>query len=140
VRRPLNSRNVLYVGLDRYAPHEAEVIDRLGLKWIGSDALLNGSAPVVDWMSQRKIKHLAIHFDLDVLDPNFFRPLLFNLPELPAVFADVPRGRLRASQVTGLLKEVATKTDIVGLAVAEHILWDMIALRDMLAELPLLCE
>lgn len=94
---------------------------------------------MTDWIRARGIAHLAVHFDLDVLDPALFRPLLFNRPGLGAdAYAGVPRGRMAPDQVVRLLKDVVAVCDVVGIAIAEHMPWDMIALRDMLAELPLL--
>jgi len=43
-------------------------------------------------------------------------------------------------QVVRLLQDVARACDVVGLAITEHLPWDMIALRDMLKKLPLLSD
>jgi arginase len=82
---------------------------------------------------------LAIHFDLDVLDPASFRALLFNKPDSPPEFlAGVPRGRMKPEQIVRLLHDVAGACDVVGLAITEHMPWDTLAMRNMLRQLPLL--
>ena len=94
---------------------------------------------VLDWIREQRIRHLAVHFDLDVLDPAHFRPLLFNQPDAPeGAFEGIPRGRLRLGQVVRLLNDVAGATDVVGLAITEHLPWDVLELRNALRRLPLL--
>lgn len=41
-------------------------------------------------------------------------------------------------QVVRLLDDVSKQVDIVGLGIAEHLPWDAMALRKMLAALPLI--
>jgi arginase len=41
-------------------------------------------------------------------------------------------------QVVQLLGDVATVADVVGLGIAEHLPWDALALKNMLARLPLI--
>lgn len=53
--------------------------DALGLRVAGADALAETSAPVLDWIA-KGIEKIAIHFDVDVLDPKKFGPTLFNKP------------------------------------------------------------
>lgn len=139
VERPIAPSRVMYAGLDAWMPVEAAVIDGLGLRHAGSASLADSSKPVMDWIAEEGITHVAVHFDLDVLDPARFRPLLFNKPALPpGAFEGVPRGRMTLGQVVRLLGDVAASCDVVGLAIAEHMPWDTLELRDALARLPLL--
>jgi arginase len=57
-----------------------EVINELGLRRAGADSLANTSSPVLDWIANERITHLAIHFDIDVRNPTKFGPVLFNEP------------------------------------------------------------
>jgi len=139
VETPIAPSRVMYAGLDAWSPVEDEVIQGLALRRAGSAAMAETSSPVRDWIAGQRIEHLAIHFDLDVLDPSAFRPLLFNKPDLPAGdLSDVPRGRMLPDQVVRLLRDVDQACDIVGLAITEHLPWDTLAMRDMLRRLPLL--
>jgi arginase len=139
VETPLAPSRVMYAGLDAWSPVEDEVIQGLGLRHAGSATLAETSSPVLDWIAGQGIEHLAIHFDLDVLDPSTFRPLLFNKPGLPAdAFSEVPRGRMLPDQVVRLLRDVDQACDIVGLAITEHLPWDTLAMRNMLRQLPLM--
>jgi len=139
VATPVKPANVMYAGLDIWTPVEDNVISGLGLRCAGSDALSDSSTPVLEWIAGEGITHLAVHFDVDVLNPKTFGPILFNKPDAPPdAWADVPRGRLTPDQVVRLLHDVAAVCDIVGLAIAEYLPWEAIATRNLLRKLPLL--
>jgi arginase len=139
VDAPLAPSRVMYAGLDAWSPVEGAVIEEMGLRHAGAADLAETSAPVLSWIAEQQIEHLAVHFDLDVLDPESFRPLVFNKPGAGADFLpDVPRGRMKPDQVVRMLKDVATACDVVGLAITEHLPWDVLAMRKMLRELPLM--
>ena len=139
VDTPVKPSRVMYAGLDAWTPVEGDVIDELGLRRAGADALADGSSPVLDWIAGEGITHVAVHLDVDVLDPKTFGPVLFNNPDAPTDFlVGVPRGRLAPNQVVRLLQDVATACDVVGLAIAEYLPWEAIATRNLLRQLPLL--
>ena len=136
---PLTPSRVMLAGLDELRPDEAEVITRLGLQRTGSADLADTSTPILDWIRAEGIGHLAIHLDLDVLDPKAFGPQVVNMPEAPPDFrAGVPRGRMTPSQVVRLLADVAEACNVVGLAVTEYVPWEAIETRRLLRRLPLL--
>jgi arginase len=139
VDTPLRPARVMYAGLDAWMAVEGEVIDALGLRRAGADSLAETSSPVLDWIASEGVTQLAIHFDVDVLDPRKFGPVVFNKPDAAAdAWADVPRGRMAPDQVVRLLQDVAAACDLVGLAIAEYTPWEAIATRKLLRRLPLL--
>ena len=139
VETPVAPARVMYAGLDTWSPVEDEVIQALGLRHAGAAALAETSSPVLSWIGEHRIEHLAIHFDLDVLDPMVFRPLTFNKPGLqPNAFPGVARGRMSPDQAVRLLNDAARACDVVGLAITEHLPWDTLAMRNMLRALPLM--
>jgi arginase len=139
VEMPLATSRVMYAGLDHWGAAEDAVIRGLGLRHAGPAALAETSQPVLDWIGEQGIRHVAIHFDLDVLDPAVFRPLNFNEPGLPPdAYPGVPRGRMRPEQVVRLLSDAGRAAEIVGLAITEHLPWDALAMRAMLRQLPLM--
>lgn len=141
VEVPLKAENVLYVGVHSPSAWEASEMVRLGLNGVSPQVLAEqGSAPVLEWFKSTGATHLAIHFDLDVLDPSFFRAQLFENPQgIPPGLEEVARGKLSMSQIVSLLNDVARVADVVGLGIAEHLPWDAINLQQMLAQLPLMC-
>ena len=141
VDKPIEPSHVMYAGLDSWRSIEGEVINELGLRHAGSDELAESSSPVLDWIASEGITQLAVHFDVDVLDPKKFGPILFNNPYAPAnAFADVPRGRMTPDQVVRLLQDVDATCDIVGLTIAEYMPWEAIVTRNLLRKLPLLAD
>lgn len=139
VKRPLKPENVMFAGLQPTLDVETAFITRLGLKHAGPAQLAESSQPVMDWFAATGAKHLAVHLDLDVLDPAVFRALLFANPDTHAgTFDGVSQGAMTIEQVVRLLGEVAQIADIVGLGITEHLPWDALAMKNMLAALPLI--
>lgn len=126
--------NVMYAGVDVVRDIEAEPIVRLGMRHASSSELANDSAPVMQWIQDNNIRHIAIHLDLDVLDPRLFRSLLFNIPGGEEI--DAPAGKMTLEQVTRLITDVSAHTNVVGMTFAEHMPWDDINLMNMMAQLP----
>jgi arginase len=79
--------------------------------------------------------------DLDVLDVNKFHALYFGKPDAPeGAFDGIAQGRMTMQQVVRLLADVSQIVDVVGLGITEHLPWDAIELKNMLARLPLIGE
>lgn len=134
VKRRLDPKLVMLAGVDEMLDYETETVNRLGLRRTGSAALAENSDPVLQWIRDNDIKHLAVHFDLDVLDPRFFRSLLFNNPNGEVI--DAFSGKMRLEQVTRLIADAAATTDVVGISFAEHMPWDDINLMNMMDAFP----
>jgi arginase len=100
---------------------------------------LKGNQAIRDWFQSTQAKHLAIHLDLDVLDPNLFRSLLFsNAEQSPNQFDGVAQGKMTMAEIVDVLCDVSKISDVVGLGIAEHLPWDALALKSMLEKLPLI--
>ncbi|SDZ38121.1 arginase [Evansella caseinilytica] len=97
---------------------------------------MTSTEPIKKWIKESNIKYLAIHLDLDVLDPKAFRSLLFANPEAPYHLS--PAGTMQLPQLLHLMKELAEVTDVVGLGIMEHMPWDAIHLKHLLEEIPIL--
>ncbi|ETF01578.1 arginase [Advenella kashmirensis W13003] len=139
VSRPISPRNVMIAGIHSPLPHEAAFIARHGIRTCAPEAVREGAEPVMQWLDESCIEVLAIHFDLDVLDPAHFRSVLFARPGRGQDdFGNVAEGKLDISDVLQLIRQVASKKKVVGLTLAEHLPWDAVNLRTMLAQLPLL--
>jgi len=115
---------------------DTEVIQRLGIKTAGTEELSKSPDAIKEWIRESNIKHLAIHLDLDVLDPQKFRSLLFTNPDEPYVFS--PAGTMQLPKLLHLIKELSEETEVVGLGITEHMPWDAIYMRNLLSEIPIL--
>lgn len=139
VSRPLDPKKVMYAGLKETLTVEDDLLRRLELRHASPDDLADNSEPVLQWLAETGARHLAIHLDLDVLDPSQFRSLLFANPAAPAnAFDGIAQGSMSIAQVVRLLADVAKVVDVVGIGVTEHLPWDALAIKEMLQRLPLL--
>ncbi|PUA36391.1 arginase [Paenibacillus elgii] len=136
VKIPLKPENIFMAGLEAPTEQDSEIIQRLGIKTAGTKELMNSTESLKEWIKESGIKHLAIHLDLDVLDPKVFRSLLFANPEAPYNFSAA--GTMQMPQLLHLIKQLSEETDVVGLGITEHLPWDSIHLKNLLGEIPIL--
>ena len=155
VKSPLKPENVFIAGLSEPTAEEgavivevfqrlgismketdAAMIQRLGIRTASAQETAAGTDSIRTWIREQGIEHLAIHVDLDVLDPQEFRSLLFNKPNEPYNYS--PPGRLKLARLAELLRELSEETNVVGLGFTEHMPWDDINLKNLLGDLPIL--
>lgn len=136
VELKLDPMRVMIAGMSDWTPAEGHILQTLGIRHTPAANLTISSQPILDWIKAERITQLAVHFDLDVLDASHFSPLLFNKPDQPkGTFDDIVQGTMRLEQVIRLLQDVSNACDVVGLAIAEFLPWDMLRLRNSLADL-----
>ncbi len=139
VERKLNPARVMIAGMSDWTPAEGRILQELGVRHTPAADIADRSQPILDWIAAEGIRHLAVHFDLDVLAAAHFSPLLFNRPDAPpGAFDGIVQGTLRLEQVMRLLQDVSGACDVVGLAIAEFLPWDMLRLKDALASLQIM--
>lgn len=139
VRKPLSPGKVLIAGIHSPLDVERQFISEHGITTL-SPAELRQHPPAIDERIAREgIEYLAVHLDLDVLDPALFRAVLFARPGRGVHdFGDVAEGKLTIDEVVNLIHKAAVQAKPVGLTVAEHLPWDALNLKNMLEALPLL--
>lgn len=135
VKLPVSPRMVMYGGLQQMSPDEEKIADRLKLRRAGPKELAETSEPILNWIKENDVRKLAVHFDLDVLDPRWFRALLPCEPVKNPF--DAVTGEMTLAGVARVIQDVSKQTDVVGLSIAEHLPWDAMNLRDFLASLPI---
>lgn len=139
VPNKVRPEDILYVGLTETMPFETDFIARHGIAHLGPEALASSIEPVLDWLRASGKRHVAVHFDLDVLDPANTDFLLFNDPAAtPETFAGIATGRMKMAQITAILSAVAAQAETVGLAIAEYLPWSVIRFARDLEILPLI--
>nr|WP_287859527.1 arginase family protein [Klebsiella sp.] len=139
VKTPLSPRKAMIAGIHSPLEYEAQFIADHAIATCDPQAVRDGAQAVSDWITREGIEYLAIHLDLDVLNPDLFRSVLFARPGRGEHdFGDVAEGKLTMSEVVTLVNQATALALPVGLTVAEHLPWDAINLKQMLAELPLL--
>ncbi len=139
VKTKLNPSKIMIAGIHAPLPYEAEYLTRHNITTLAPEQVKSGADEVLEWIAKEKIAYLAIHIDLDVLDPSLFRSILFAKPGRGKHdFGDVAEGKLTIEDVLNLIAAATTKAVPFGLTIAEHLPWDMLNLKNMLSELPLL--
>ena len=139
VPRKVKPQDILYVGLSETTPFETDFIDSHGIASLRPEDLAVSAQPVLDWARASGKKRIAIHFDLDVLDPALYDFLLFNDPDAtPDAFDGVAKGRMTMDQIQAILQAVGSELEVVGLAITEYLPWSVIKLAKQLRLLPLL--
>jgi len=135
----LNPSKIMIAGIHDPLAYEAEYITRYNIATLCPEQVKNDRKEVMEWIAREHIEYLAIHIDLDVLDPSLFRSVLFAQPGRGRHdFGDVAEGKLTIEDVLNLIAQATSKTEPVGLTIAEHLPWDMLNLKNMLSALPLI--
>jgi arginase len=131
VPRPINPARVMYIGLRALLEPLDELRDRFGISIpnISAGQVEQDSSALIEWLRRIGAAHVAVHFDLDVLDPRDFNS---------AVGQD-PNG-LKAEAAIRLLADVSHVADIVGLGITEYTPRDAMLLSDMLRRLPIVSD
>lgn len=135
VKLPVTPEQVALVGVDGVLAHEREAIDRFGLTTIPSTDITGGSGAVTEWIRARGFERVAIHLDLDVLDPNRFRSLLFCNPQVKEPI-EAEWGKTGMEDIAKVLRDIAAQVEVAGMSLAEYMPWDALSLKTMLAGLP----
>ncbi|WP_455814192.1 arginase family protein [Pseudomonas graminis] len=139
VTRPVSGRKVMIAGLNDPTDYETGFIQLHGINTCAPEEIKAGSRHIIDWIANEKITHLAIHFDLDVLNFKKFRSVYFSNPDSDEhAYDGIGKGSLEIDEVINLIHQVNDLTKIVGLGIAEHLPWDAINMKRMLASLPLM--
>lgn len=138
VPKKVNSNNVIYAGINDESEKDRPVYHKFNFKNTPTNEFASSSKNILNQLKETGVSHVAIHFDLDVMDMQEFRSLWQAKPEMyEKNIRDWPKGASMES-VIRLIQDVATEYDVVGLGITEHLPWDSIALSKMLSSLPLL--
>lgn len=124
----IDPTKILFVGLRDWERDEIKVRqNEYGIKHFTPEETASDSEKVIEWLRNTGASNVAIHFDMDVLDPN----------EIIAAVGVVPDG-MKIAEVVRVINDVAKEKNLVGLTVAEPMPRTAIILKEMLNQLPLL--
>ncbi|MHB9588469.1 arginase family protein [Enterobacter mori] len=143
VKTPVAPSRVMYAGLieEGLTEQESSVISDLGLQIARPEELYENSDRITRWIKEQNICKLAVHLDLDVLNPDVFRSLLFAEPEPEFDWQAVyPVGKLNLTQTLRIIRDVSAETEIVIIGITEHLPWDAWNLKEFLNKLPIMNE
>lgn len=112
-----------------------QTVNDLSIPYATPEDLSENFEGILTWIKDKNIKHLAIHWDLDVLSPDDFRSIYPAEPHTNVADFPAAVGSMKLKQIFDLLTTVGNLSDIVGLTIAEHMPWDAINLRRGLEKL-----
>ncbi|MBQ7704702.1 MAG: arginase family protein [Selenomonadaceae bacterium] len=136
MKNPVEKNRVIYAGLiEKELRHIDRAAKELGIKIAPPEDLKNDSEFILKWISENKIEKIAVHFDLDVLDREDFRSNTCAKPHTTKKEYGAAMGELYLNDVIRILSDVDKVAEIVGLAIAEHMPYDAINLRNGLSKL-----
>lgn len=138
VEHPFAPEDVLFAGLveSDLRPMDHAVRD-LGMRVVAPEDLERTGMAICEWIKERGLKQVLVHWDLDVLAPSDFRSILPGEPHTDPASFGAAVGRMTIAQVVRTLRDISVYADIVGLTLAEHMPWDAIRLRNELASVPI---
>lgn len=139
VSRPVPPSKVFIAGIHSANEYEVEFLASHQIQTSSPEEVQAKASPIQAWIKRENITHLAIHFDMDVLDYHKFCAVMFARTDEDAPSWDgIAKGKLNMEDVLWVINEADACADIVGLGIAEHLPWDAINLKKMLTQLPLL--
>ncbi|MDC0609803.1 arginase family protein [Vibrio sp.] len=139
VNKPVKPENVLFAGLGPTLDYETDFIQKNNMAFVKPEELSENSKPVTDWIKAKGITKVAIHLDLDVMSIADFGSLYFAERDVPAdKFEGLTQGAMKLTAVQRLVNDIGDTIEVVGLGVTEHLPWDALRLKNMLASFPLL--
>lgn len=125
----VDASNVLIVGLRAWEKDGGtrERQKEMNIKSLSPSETAADSDAVLNWLKERGVSRVLIHFDLDVLDP----------AEIIAGVGVEPGG-MKIKEVVRVINDIASRYDLVGLTIAEPMPRLAIKIRNMLNKLPLM--
>ena len=132
VEFPFKSNQFLYVGIQQPLDFEVKLLEDLDLKYVVQDKIFNFEE-IQKWIKDNNFTKIAVHLDLDVLNPNLFRSLYFSEPGVTEFPSE--SGRMTLDELLNILKGITKQNEVVGFTIAEFLPWDSINLKNILSEL-----
>jgi arginase len=118
---------VALVGLHSWEEDQVPFTEGWGLATFSPAELAESSEPVLEWWRSTGCSKLAIHWDVDSVDSD---DIVFGLGMEP--------DGLSRRDVARIVRDLAEVGDVVGFTVAEYIPRQVIAIRELLAGMPLI--
>ena len=121
-----NVKNILIAGLHSdEAKFYAKRIGQLNLQTLNAKRIKKDKTSILESLKNTKATKIAIHLDLDVLDPKELYIAVGNT------------GKLKLKHITEILTMVSKNYEVVGFSIAELMPKELIQLQSLLRNLPL---
>ena len=119
---------ILFVGLRDWEREEIRQRQQhYGIRHLTPEDVRENGNAVREWLKTCGASKVAVHFDLDVLDP----------AEIIAAVGVIPQG-MKMAEAVNVINGIAREKDLVGLSIAEPMPRTALRIKEMLSRLPLL--
>lgn len=136
MKYPVDTKRVMFGGLIKDELRDMDhAVHSLNIRIATPEELTESSQPIIEWIKENSITHLAVHWDLDVVSPEDFRGTYPAKPYQKKEDFGVAIGQMTLEQVVRIFGDVNDHAEIVGMCIAEHMPWDAINLRKALANI-----
>jgi len=136
---PITPEQLLYIGLQPLTDAEYPEMDRLGINYEIQDKKMLSIEKIQQWIKEHAYTKIAIHWDIDVIDPTDFHSQYFAEPGVP-MFDESSHGRALFQDVVNTLNVVQDMAEVVGFTLAEYLPWDAIRIQRAMAGLKIFSE
>ncbi|MGN1413777.1 MAG: arginase family protein [Anaerovoracaceae bacterium] len=127
---------LLYVGLQPLHDYQENFLKEAGVSCKIQDEAFVSDDEIRAFM--RHFDHILIHFDIDVLDAQFFHSTYFANPAL--VGDGSGGGKMTIDKLGEVLQLITNHSDVVGFTVAEYLPFDEERLHKMFSSIKLFTE
>lgn len=138
VEHPIKPKQIGFIGLNEPNDFETEQLEKYNFTTISDTDTETIISKINKWIEEQGFEAIYVHFDLDVLDIEYFHNNLFAKPYGEPV--DAPYGLLQVQQVGEIISSIEKQSPLVGLAITEHLPWDAINLHNALDQIQLFHE
>ncbi|MFD1416093.1 arginase family protein [Oceanobacillus jeddahense] len=133
VKHPFHPNSFYYVGMQKPNEQEVQLLEDLQLNYSVQGKESFKVKDIQKWINENGFTKIAVHLDLDVLDPALFRSLYFSEPGVTEFPSE--SGKMTPEELLNILTGIFKENDVVGLTVAEFLPWDDINLKNTLSAL-----
>ena len=127
---------VLYIGLQSLHDYQEKFLNDMGVDYKVQEKEFLPNDAILSFMN--KFDHILVHFDIDVLDENFFHSTYFANPDAEGDGAG--GGKMKMEKLSEVLKLISDNSDIVGFTIAEYLPFDEHKLNKMFSKISLFTE
>lgn len=124
-----NPKRTHYIGLRSIPDYQEKRRRELGIENVTPEENRENPQKIIEWLKSTGCKHVMIHLDLDVLDPQ----------DLWIAVGKDPNG-MKLAEVFQAIKLIGESSDIVGFSICEHVPSAEIRLAHFLNQLPIFRE
>ncbi|HWI01851.1 MAG TPA: arginase family protein [Propionibacteriaceae bacterium] len=123
----VSADRVALVGLHSWTDADYPHLAEWGLQSFSPEELRGSSGPLLEWLAATGCSRVAIHFDVDTIDSN----------EIVLGLGAEPNG-LTSAEVRRIVGDIEQAVDVVGFTIAEFFPRQVMHLRQILRDFPLI--